>query len=70
MVRLARAARDRDDLFGLASAMETAMSFRPGITMQDMALPLARHYFRSGEYATGATLLSGVDRGHAGRHHT
>ena len=52
MVRLARAARDRDDLFGLASAMETAMSFRPGITMQDMELPLARHYFRSGEYAT------------------
>ena len=52
MVRLARAARDRTDLFGLASAMETAMSFRPGITMQDMALPLARHYFRSGEYAT------------------
>lgn len=52
MVRMARAARDRDDLFGLASAMETAMSFRPGITMQDMALPLARHYFRSGEYST------------------
>ena len=52
MVRLARAARGRDDLFGLASAMETAMSFRPGVTMQDMALPLARHYFRSGEYAT------------------
>ena len=51
MVRLARAARDRDDLFGLASAMETAMSFQPGITMQDMALPLARQYFRSGEYA-------------------
>ncbi len=51
MVRLARAARDRGDLFGLASAMEAAMSFRPGITMQDMALPLARQYFRSGEYA-------------------
>ena len=51
MVRLARAARDRDDRFGLASAMETAMSLRPGITMQDMALPLARQYFRSGEYA-------------------
>jgi tetratricopeptide (TPR) repeat protein len=51
MVRLARAARDRDDLFGLTSAMEAAMSFRPGITMQDMALPLARQYFRSGEYA-------------------
>jgi tetratricopeptide (TPR) repeat protein len=31
--------------------METAMSFRPGITMQDMALPLARQYFSSGEYA-------------------
>ena len=52
MVRLARAAQDRADLFGLASAMETAMSFRPGITIQDMELPLARHYFRAGEYAT------------------
>ncbi len=52
MVRLARAAQDRDDFFGLASAMETAMSFRPGITIQAMALPLARHYFRAGEYAT------------------
>jgi tetratricopeptide (TPR) repeat protein len=52
MVRLARAARDRGDLYGLASAMETAMSFRPGITMQDMALPLARHYHGNGEYAT------------------
>jgi tetratricopeptide (TPR) repeat protein len=64
MVRLARAARDREDLFGLASAMETAMSFRPGITMQDMALPLARHYFRSGEYATALpyyqTSISGM----------
>lgn len=52
MVRLARAAKDRDDYFSLASAMEAAMSFRPGITLQDMALPLARHYFRAGEYAT------------------
>jgi tetratricopeptide (TPR) repeat protein len=52
MVRLARAARDRDDHFGLASAMETAMSFRPGVTILDMALPLARHYHGSGEYAT------------------
>ncbi len=51
MVGLARAARDRNNLFGLASAMETAMSFRPGITMQDMALPLAQHYLNSGEYA-------------------
>ena len=52
MVSLARAAQARDDFFGLASAMETAMSFRPGITIQDMALPLARHSFRAGEYAT------------------
>lgn len=52
MVRLARAAQGRADLFGLASAMETAMSFRPGISIQDMELPLARHYFRAGEYAT------------------
>ena len=60
MVRLARAARDRDDLFGLASAMETAMSFRPGITTQDMELPLARHYFRSGEYATALPYYQGA----------
>ena len=52
MVSLARAAQGRDYFFGLASAMETAMSFRPGITIQAMALPLARHYFRAGEYAT------------------
>ncbi len=52
MVRLARLAQGRDDFFGLASAMETAMSFRPGVSIQAMALPLARHYFRAGEYAT------------------
>jgi tetratricopeptide (TPR) repeat protein len=65
MVRLARAARERDDLFGLASAMETAMSFRPGITLEDMALPLARHYHSSGEFATAlpyfqASIASGL----------
>ncbi len=52
MIILARASQGRDDFFGLASAMETAMSFRAGIIIQDMGLPLARHYFRAGEYAT------------------
>lgn len=65
MVRLARAADGRHDLFGLASAMETAMSFRPGITIRDMALPLARHYFRHGEYGTALpyyqTTLAGME---------
>ena len=69
MVRLARAARDRSDLFGLASAMETAMSFRPGITMQDMALPLARHYFRSGEYATALPYYQSTCKESQGRVH-
>jgi tetratricopeptide (TPR) repeat protein len=52
MIFLARAAQDRDDFFGLASAMETAMSFRAGIIIRGMVLPLARHYFGAGEYAT------------------
>ena len=52
LVRLAQEAMNRSDLFGLASAMEIAKMFRPGITVDEMALPLARHYFNSGEYAT------------------
>jgi tetratricopeptide (TPR) repeat protein len=52
LVRLAQEAMNRSDLFGLASAMEIAKMFRPGITVDGMALPLARHYFNSGEYAT------------------
>lgn len=50
MVRLARAAADRNDLFSVASAIGTAHEFRPGISVAELALPLARHHFRHGEY--------------------
>jgi tetratricopeptide (TPR) repeat protein len=47
---LAREAAQRDDAFQMASAMDAALSFRPGLSIQEMALPLARHYFGAGEY--------------------
>ena len=50
MVRLARAAAERNDLFSVASAIGTAHEFRPGISVAELSLPLARHHFRNGEY--------------------
>jgi len=50
MLLVARSAHDRDDLFGAASAVEAARDFQPGITIPDLALPLARHYDGSGEH--------------------
>jgi len=52
LVSLAQQAMNRSDFFGLATAMEIAKGLRPGITVDGMALPLARHYFDSGQYAT------------------
>ena len=49
LVSLARDAAEQNDLYGVASAVQRAMEFRPGLTVSDLALPLARHYFRSGQ---------------------
>ncbi|MFC1791382.1 tetratricopeptide repeat protein [Gemmatimonadota bacterium] len=49
-VRLAREERRRRDDFGMASAVQTALEFRPGISLEDLALPLARHYANIGEH--------------------
>ncbi len=49
LVFLARAAAEREDLFGVASALEAAMEFQPGVSASELALPLARHYFANGE---------------------
>ncbi|MFC1660102.1 tetratricopeptide repeat protein [Gemmatimonadota bacterium] len=38
------------DEFGMASAVRTALEFRPGISLDHLALPLARHYSTTGEY--------------------
>ncbi|RMH12533.1 MAG: tetratricopeptide repeat protein, partial [Gemmatimonadetes bacterium] len=37
------------DLFGVASAVEAAQAIRPGVSVPELALPLARHYFANGE---------------------
>lgn len=49
-LHLARDAAAREDRFQMASAMDAALSFGPGMSVQEMALPLARHYFENGEY--------------------
>lgn len=50
LIRLARDAQARRDRFAMATAVETALRLRPGVGVSDLALDLARHYFRNGEY--------------------
>jgi tetratricopeptide (TPR) repeat protein len=50
LVRLARGASERNDRFQMAAAMEAARRLRPGLSAPDLTLPLARHYYQSGEY--------------------
>lgn len=50
LLALARRLVAQDDHFGAASAVQAASEFRPGITVSELALPLARHYFQSGEF--------------------
>lgn len=50
LVELARGAAERNDLYGVASAMQRALEFRPGLSVGELALPLARHYAQSGEF--------------------
>lgn len=50
LMHLARRARSAGDRFAMATAVETALEMRPGVGVGEMALPLARHYYRSGEY--------------------
>jgi tetratricopeptide (TPR) repeat protein len=49
-VRLARQEESSGDEFGMATAVQTALEFRPGISLEDLALPLAQHYSNIGEY--------------------
>jgi tetratricopeptide (TPR) repeat protein len=50
LMRLARDAGANGDRFAMATAVETALDLRPGLGVGDMAMPLARHYFESGEF--------------------
>ena len=50
LMYLARDQYSSGDRFAMATAIETALSLRPGIGVGDMSLPLARHYFEHGQY--------------------
>jgi tetratricopeptide (TPR) repeat protein len=56
LVRLARAAADREDLFQMAAASEAARKLRPGLSVPDLTLPLGRHYLRVGDYGRAIPL--------------
>jgi tetratricopeptide (TPR) repeat protein len=47
-VTVARRARDRSDRYGMAGAVEAALALRPGLPLQEMAMPLARYYATTG----------------------
>ena len=50
LMRLARTAQAGNDRFAMATAVETALDLRPGVGVGGMSLPLARHYYRNGEF--------------------
>ena len=49
-VHLARKEAAAGDRYGMASAIQTALEFRPGISLEDLVLPLAQHNSTVGEY--------------------
>jgi tetratricopeptide (TPR) repeat protein len=49
-VHLAREEARAGDRYGMASAVETALEYQPGISLDDLVLPLAQHYSGVGEY--------------------
>lgn len=56
LFHLARQASASQDRFLMATAVQEALSLRPGLGLGDLALPLARHYFRNGEYGRALPL--------------
>jgi tetratricopeptide (TPR) repeat protein len=46
---LARTSMGRGDRFGTARAAEAALALRPGLALDEIALPLARHYASVGD---------------------
>jgi tetratricopeptide (TPR) repeat protein len=50
LMHLAKIARNENDHFAMATAVESALQLRPGVGVGDMSLALARHYYRSGQY--------------------
>ena len=56
LVGVANRARASGDGYGMASAIEAAQSLRRGIVVEELALPLARHYGETGQSARARPL--------------
>jgi tetratricopeptide (TPR) repeat protein len=56
LMHLAREAEGRGDRFLMATAVSRALELTPGLGLGEMALPLARHFFRNGEYGRALPL--------------
>jgi tetratricopeptide (TPR) repeat protein len=56
LMRLAELADQSGDRFLMATAVSRALELKPGLGLGDMALPLARHFFRNGEYGPALPL--------------
>lgn len=56
LLHLARDAGARSDRFQMASAAETAQEFLPGLSVEELSLPLARHYFENGDFGRALPL--------------
>lgn len=56
LIHMARRAAGSGERFQMASAVEEALRLQPSIGLDDMALPLARHYFQNGEYGRALPL--------------
>ena len=56
LVAVAKRAYAHGDSYGTASAIEAAQHFRPGVVVEELALPLARHYSETGQNARARPL--------------
>ena len=56
LIALAKRAHANGDSYGTASAIEAAQHFRPGVVVEQLALPLARHYSETGQSARARPL--------------
>ncbi len=51
LMHLAHVSLENGDTFAMASAVEAALKLSPALGVGDLALPLARHYYRNGEFS-------------------
>lgn len=57
LMTLAEEAQEGNDRFRMASAVEAARALEPGLGLEGLALPLARHHFENGEYGRALPLF-------------